>query len=418
MSTVVERFLAGEDGLARLLSALPAFEPPAGMAERFAAQARQSQQALDAPMAFAPPPGMEQAFRAEAARIQAVQQPRRDAVIAELQSGKSAASVLGHNVNTATAEWLANQASTTPQPLQRSRWRIWWPRVGAVLASTLMGILVTQIWLAQRQEPDIAAALGEPPLQSSAPQPEIKVAESTSTADKSPAPALQGQVESRPTSRAAERKAEAVLAKRAAEAAPMLRMELAERQPEPAEAEEQKIKLADNDMQSRPASPASIKLEGEAPAKPPPPATTAAEADKLPALKSVDAAVSPSSPPPAMPAAVEDKAPAPSAHRKAAALPVMPAKKMKQDQADGLRQSYAPMPALHVTLENSPEEIVARWQAIQADRTPRIYSSNPTADAVLDWVERFRLALPAGIRPEKLDVSHDSQMESNTLRLE
>ncbi|GAB2894029.1 hypothetical protein GCM10027046_23740 [Uliginosibacterium flavum] len=151
-----ERFLAGEDRLAGLLQALPAYEPRAEFEAAFAAAARAAQTAHDVgaseagdlsldqgtrtiasfassyknqpdPQGFTPPASLEASFLKMAARIDAAQAPRRDALLADIAKGASPKAAIGAALQPATAKWLSAQATqTTPakaaKPTRKPGW--------------------------------------------------------------------------------------------------------------------------------------------------------------------------------------------------------------------------------------------------------------------------------------------------------
>src|SRR5262245_55509803 len=130
-----ERFIAGEGELAALLRTLPAFDPPAGMAERFAMQVQSIQAArlAQSELSFEAPAGMSPAFLRAAADIQAAQMPRREAVMREVAQGKDSEAVLGDEVREATWQWLQRRAALQTeapalrQPAATKKTWSWWP---------------------------------------------------------------------------------------------------------------------------------------------------------------------------------------------------------------------------------------------------------------------------------------------------
>ena len=397
MSATFERFVAGEDGLARLLRALPAFEPPAALAENFCAQARQAQAAHSLSLTFEPPAALEADFLAEAVRIQSAQQARHDAMMSELQAGKSAQEVLGHSVSQATAAWLASQAPVSPLPVasQPRRWQIGWPRVGAVLVSALVGMLISQLWLAQRQDSEPPALLNQPKAQKAAPQADIKLAENTATVS-SPSPrASERQAELSSAHSPAEPKAAAVLAKKATQAAPLLRMDFDSR--EPSSTPESALPTP------TPAGAGKAKTDSSG-------EKNFAKADEPVGGSLKQLAVPPETVSPVEEAKDKNTPAKPASLSGKVELP-------KQENPPSLPRD-AMAAALTVTLESVPAEVAARWLAAGAGRAPRVYSAASHAEAVRDWVERLRLALPEAVRPEQLMPEQDATLPTGVLRLQ
>ncbi|MEZ5652514.1 MAG: hypothetical protein R3E87_18400 [Burkholderiaceae bacterium] len=177
-----EAFIAGEGALARLVRALPPFEPPPEMDARFAAQldtliriterarAEHSltsrvpqalQPAHEAGGVFEPPTRLAQAVLAEAARIDAAQAPRREALLRNMGSGPDGALV--ERLGDPAREWLSAQdekrvpvesRASSRTPL--SRWSFYF---GGALAAALAAGIALNLWRAPGQvaAPDLIA---------------------------------------------------------------------------------------------------------------------------------------------------------------------------------------------------------------------------------------------------------------------
>lgn len=368
-----ERFLAGEDRLARLLRAVPAFEPPATMEAAFADIARRAQ-AEHAPRVFEPPASMEANFLAAAAQVQAAQQPRHDAVIGEIRAGKPAAEVLGHDVAQATAEWLASRpqrlAAREPAPVAPAWWRSWLPRAGMLLASAMAGAVVTNLWLAQRgEQAHVATTMKE----------ESASAETAAADAKALPPPVALAVPqvaevrrvSPPSSPGQARRAQAAIP------APPPHAMVAEPEAEgmlgeaPSESHKEALAVAD----AIAAAPRLEQAPAAAPAAPARPAPMSAAASGMAAERSV-----------AAPAA----------------------KAQARRVSSGMR----------VSVTSSPESAANAWQAAGHDSAPRIFAAHPASASVHAWVERFRQALPQELRPTQLDVIQDDQLGEERLRLD
>lgn len=145
MSVDFDRFLAGEGALAGLIRQQPAFEPPPALFERV-------MHALDADaasFAFEPPASLEAAVLAEAARLDAAQQPRRDALLDEIAAGASAQAAMGVGLSEATDRWLSQAAQTRPTPApvaRRHRRRGWWQGLGVAVTAALAASVALQVW--------------------------------------------------------------------------------------------------------------------------------------------------------------------------------------------------------------------------------------------------------------------------------
>lgn len=115
MSTSFDRFLAGHDGLAALLRALPLHAPPASMDAWFAHAAQEAEAERAAATAtqdtlqFEAPATMASLFAAAAAQAEQTQAAQRAAVQARLAQGDTADHTLGAPLSEAAREWIAQQ---------------------------------------------------------------------------------------------------------------------------------------------------------------------------------------------------------------------------------------------------------------------------------------------------------------------
>ncbi|MCC4607524.1 hypothetical protein [Xanthomonas campestris] len=128
MKPVVERFIAGEDGMATLLRALPAHTPPASMQAWFAQAARQADRARSAAgsgsgsgsaqdpgaLQFEPPASMNAVFAAAAAQAEQAQAAQRAAIQARMSDGEDAAQALGAPLDDTTRAWLQQHTPSPP----------------------------------------------------------------------------------------------------------------------------------------------------------------------------------------------------------------------------------------------------------------------------------------------------------------
>ncbi|KGK56316.1 hypothetical protein NC00_18240 [Xanthomonas cannabis pv. phaseoli] len=128
MKPVVERFIAGEDGMATLLRALPAHAPPASMQAWFAQAARQADLARSAAgsgsgsgsaqdpgtLQFEPPASMNAVFAAAAAQAEQAQAAQRAAIQARMSDGEDAAQALGAPLHDTTRAWLQQHTPSPP----------------------------------------------------------------------------------------------------------------------------------------------------------------------------------------------------------------------------------------------------------------------------------------------------------------
>ncbi|WP_372361159.1 hypothetical protein ACCQ10_15275 [Xanthomonas sp. NCPPB 1325] len=124
MKPVVERFIAGEDGMATLLRALPAHAPPASMQAWFAQAARHADRARSAAgsgsaqdpgtLQFEPPASMNAVFAAAAAQAEQAQAAQRAAIHARMSDGEDAAQALGAPLHDTTRAWLQQHTPSPP----------------------------------------------------------------------------------------------------------------------------------------------------------------------------------------------------------------------------------------------------------------------------------------------------------------
>ncbi len=115
MSQSFERFVAGSDGLAALLRALPAHTPPASMQAWFAQAARNAdaeRAAVHPPqdtLQFEAPATMAAMFAAAAAQAEQAQTARRAAVQARLAQGQPVDQAGTTNLSESARAWIAAQ---------------------------------------------------------------------------------------------------------------------------------------------------------------------------------------------------------------------------------------------------------------------------------------------------------------------
>ncbi|WIX26064.1 hypothetical protein PUV44_04735 [Xanthomonas arboricola pv. corylina] len=115
MSQSFERFVAGSDGLAALLRALPAHTPPASMQAWFAQAARNAdaeRAAVHPPqdtLQFEAPATMAAMFAAAAAQAEQAQAARRAAVQARLAQGQPVDQAGTTNLSESARAWIAAQ---------------------------------------------------------------------------------------------------------------------------------------------------------------------------------------------------------------------------------------------------------------------------------------------------------------------
>ncbi|MDB5802669.1 MAG: hypothetical protein JWL63_3608 [Rhodocyclales bacterium] len=392
-----ERFIAGDDRLAGVLRALPSFEPSPEMSVRFAALARAAQaaHANQVTPVFAPPASLEASFLAEAARIQAAQQPRHDAVIEQIQAGKAAAEVLGHDVTAATTAWLENRANrmeAAPEPLRnapKKGWALWWPRFGVVVASAFFGGIATNLWLAQRAgQAPLATAMNE-----------------QSAAAPAAAPALP------PTT--------------TLEVAPIAQISAVGRRdaaPVAAPRKEARVEIAEAERRSTQRETAAVAdlAKAEAPMRDrmnePQAAAPAEQHSETLAMASAKPAQAPSvaEPAAAPPAAA---AGALSMERKAYRAAPAPVASMAAPAAPMAKTAAGASTQFRFELSSEPQAAVDAWLGLTREYAPRIFAAHPESDAVRSWAERFRQNLPREMRPERIKIVQDKRLDDNVLRL-
>ncbi len=162
MKTNFERFLAGEDALARLIREQSAFNPDEAQEERLLAALSELPQASQ--QDFAPPATLEAAFLQEMHAVQQAQAPRRDALLARLQSGEHADDVLNHPISAATQAWLAELQPAAPvsRPQISARAsRRWWELGGLVFTGAVLAAIGMQIYFPNNQVQQASIAVNE-----------------------------------------------------------------------------------------------------------------------------------------------------------------------------------------------------------------------------------------------------------------
>lgn len=151
---IVNQFIQGEDGLARLLrEALPCFEAPAAMEARFQASMAEMQASRIAAesLVFEAPSSQATAFARLMADIQTAQEPRRDAVIKKIQAGESAQVVLGAELGAEAHAWLAQQSLSKKAPAPAEEPHAWhvptwlWGGFGFAMVSVFAVSLVMKM---------------------------------------------------------------------------------------------------------------------------------------------------------------------------------------------------------------------------------------------------------------------------------
>jgi hypothetical protein len=73
---------------------------------------------------------------------------------------------------------------------------------------------------------------------------------------------------------------------------------------------------------------------------------------------------------------------------------------------------------LLVNLRNAPQELAGTWQSNSRGNVNGIFAAHPESEAVRNWVEHFREALPAEVRPARIRVEQDTRLDGDSLRLE
>lgn len=168
MSSLFERFLAGEDRLSALLRALPAHEPGPTLEAAFLAAAARAQSAHDAvSQGFDAPASLEANFLKMVRTVDAAQAPRREAVMQQLAQGEAAGTVLGSPVTPATTEWLRAQSTQVPARAEKpapvsprqTRPRFGWRDLGLTGAAAVVAALATQLIVTDLHQNDNGLAM-------------------------------------------------------------------------------------------------------------------------------------------------------------------------------------------------------------------------------------------------------------------
>lgn len=452
-----QSFLQGEDRLAALLRALPAYAPPASLERTFLAAVRAAQREVEqgrpaaAPAAtdfgFAPPPSLEANFRKLAASVDAAQATRREALLGEIAQGKSPAEALGVDVRAETAAWLARraqeQAASPPasNPPPRRSWAfLHWKGLGLAASAAMVAAVATQVLLPQG-DPNTELAMREAFEAARLPAesvPQVAIAPAAPANAKPAAPGLHAQAQAEAAKRSAERST-------AAAPSEALREELAARElaneaaldakraaaePKPAPRPEPGLTKA---LPAEPRQDAFSGPPASQPATPPRQTTPAGKQESELARSTADAA------PPAVAAA--PAAPAPLERRNAVAAAPVPAPAPAPALSERARDSYAvasapkpveppaparaPAPAkiaapvtesLRVTLADDPVVIAARLPAREKGLTWALYAAQPDLPALRAWAERLR-AQPALQGSAVLLILRDPDLPPDALRI-
>ncbi|SOZ37493.1 hypothetical protein [Cupriavidus neocaledonicus] len=373
-SHAADRFIAGEDRLAALLKALPAYPVPATLEASVLAAARAAQQ--DAArqqrgaeaLPFAAPPALAAAVLEEAARVQAAQAARRDAVLARVAAGAAAEDVLGVRLGPDAAAWLRAQAadstrnaappSTMESSTHAARARRWWRSLGLVAGVAAVAGLTTSIVLRQIDDgalmPVGTAEMAATEMAAPAPAPAVSTA---------PSPPLPETATGAPSPRPAPPAAKA--APPAARPAP-----------------------GTGATRSVPREPA---LDSQAPAQASPAAPAIAAVPQAPA----DVAIAEAAP--SAPAA-------PSAYARKAAPAAMAAR------------APAAASALTVSTQDDPAAIAAR---LGTAAPLRLWAAEPDHVEIREWAQRLWQAMPAGQRPPvPVAVQADATLAPGQVRIE
>ncbi|WP_116387007.1 hypothetical protein, partial [Cupriavidus oxalaticus] len=370
--SAADRFIDGQDRLAALLKALPAYVPPERLAAAVQAAAHAAQQEADArragalPLApqFAAPPGLASAVLEAAARLQAAQAGRRDAVLAGIAAGQPAAQALGAPVSDATRDWLAAQTRSTAiaqatvrtEQIRTTRARRWWRSLGAVASVAAVAGLTTSIVLRQVDEgalqPGAVRESATPAaVPATAPAPTAAPAARDDPGRAQDAPVATPANPTPPAPKAAPSASREL--RQAREAAPRQRVQpSAERKTTPR-----------GETQAMPA-PATEGLLPQAPA--------VAAAPPMPAYSAMaEAAPAPSAP----------SAPAPAAAPQADA-----ARKAAPPLAAARAPAALAAAAMVVSVQEDPAAIAARMQAA----TPLgVWAAEPDSAEIREWVQRL-----------------------------
>lgn len=338
-----ERFLAGDDALARLIRNQPAFEPSAEQEARLLAAISSLESASESDFDFDPPAHMEAAFLQHMHAVQQDQAPRRDALLSRLHSGEAASELLGHPVSSATQDWLASQPAPAPvarkskPPRSRSRW---WEWSGLVFAGAMVAVVGVRLFAPSAVRPQVQTALNGP---ASAPVPQANEAAALLAA----APVAASLPSAAPP----------VTSRRSAPVVASL-----SRKPDAP-----RLAAAPTNVASAPEAPMQLAVVA-----PPPMLMMERGASRNEAFSDLAEALESTPTKAAM-------APPPVARLKAARL-------------------AAPAPVRHViALSEDPAEVVRRLSAQWGEAGLTLYAADPRSAVVQAWVERLRAVLPPQI---------------------
>ncbi|MFJ4290052.1 hypothetical protein ACIP1U_09725 [Cupriavidus sp. NPDC089707] len=415
--SAADRFIDGQDRLAALLKALPAYVPPERLADAVQAAAHVAQQEADARRAstlpFAAPPGLASAVLEEAARLQAAQAGRRDAVLAGIAAGQPAAQALGAPVSDATRDWLAAQARSVAaaqavegtdcagrtEQTRTARARRWWRSLGAVASVAAVAGLTTSIVLRQIDEGALQPASVHESTAPAAPTaaPPATAPAATAAAGDAPASTHEAPV-------AAPARPAPPAPKVSPSASRELRQEREAPQRQHVQPHAERKATPRDETRAMPAPVLATKgLPPQAPAiaaAPPMPAYSAM-AESAPAPVTTPSPLSAPSPP-APPAAAAPRADF--------------ARKAAPPRAAARAPAALAAAAMVVSVQEDPAAIAARMHAA----TPLgVWAAEPDSEEIREWVERLWQSLPAGQRPPlPYAVQPDRTLAPGQVRIE
>ncbi|MBS1208542.1 MAG: Trk system potassium uptake protein TrkA [Proteobacteria bacterium] len=447
MSEAFDKFVRGEDRLARLLHALPAFEPPASLEASFLASAHTAQTAVGAAIrrefaatgrscenpnaqpGFEPPASLEARFLKMAAKIDADQAPRREAILTQIAQGESPQAALGTALQPATADWLHTQARQ-PRPTQKPARKAVWLGFSwfDLRLAGLMGILAAvavQLLLRFLPNPEqiaVREAFNENflsrviPGPDADPSPPLASAEPPPHAAPPPAPVIPP---------AAARLPAPAPVPGIAPSARLLAPSAARAKASPDAPHAEELPAMPAAAPATPGMPPPTDTVGRS-AEPSPPALAPSallagkalvRPERAPGEPAQTDASLAQATPPATQIRKQSLAPAPSPSFSPA---LRNAKTLQDIQNASEDSSAAPdhtrAAGLIAHLSDAPADIAARLPAPPAGQEWVIYSATPNRPEVLAWIEALRQSIPARYRPQSFRIQEEAGAP-DTLRI-
>lgn len=386
MEKAFDHFLAGDDGLARLLARLPAYQPAATQEHSFAAAARAAQMHHAVRPDFEPPASLAADFRSLASRLEEESATQRKHILKRIEAGAHPDDILRNRMHPATTRWLRLQAAQLRRQrklrFRRLRQAILdnfgWPELRLAGLAAVCGAAAAH-WAMQNAPTPMELALLD------AFRDEVRFSAAMNTEPPKPA--------TPPRKQAKQKEAPAVAAATNAHEASDPEPDMSASEPEPRVA---------TLSHAAPASPAST--ESLPPQSDSMPASVApAAAARFPIEKSLALQAQPAPPPPP-PVAAAPAAPAARpmvksmalAERSTAALP-----------ETALAEAAAMTDGIEARLDDSADELAARLPLRPAGEVWLVRVPSPAPAGLETWLDALREKMPESGRPARFEIRSD-----------